>query len=213
MDAEPRTRVPRELNGRPRACGLDRQGTRGVPKARTMDQRSRARRVPRGLGRISAVTQVPFHLSEMEIKVPLRVAPPPRGRERDEDPTDVPRSDIHVERDAGAVALRVESVRVLDVRGGIARIDRVAERRVEEHPLIDRDPHRTRRTVPQPDLVPGPPQDGARAVCGRSGMLVVVLPEVRPPREDRVSRERRLAIHAELHPRGTSEPPSMNLAS
>src|SRR3989442_8518074 len=147
----------------------------------------------------------------MEIKVPLRVAPPPRGCERDEDPTDVPRSYVHVERDAGAVALRVESVRVPDVRGGIARIDGVAERRVEEHTLFNRDPHRSRRTVPQPDLVPGPPQDGARAVRGRSGVPVVVLAEVRPPREDRISGQRRLAVQAELHPTGTRRAPNYEL--
>src|SRR2546428_5551368 len=105
----------------------------------------------------------------MEIKVPISVASLARGGERDEDPADVSRSYVHVERDAGAVALRVESVRVPDVRGGIARIDGVAERRVEEHTLFNRVPHRSRRTVPQPDLVPRPPQDGARAVRGRSG--------------------------------------------
>src|SRR3989475_10194238 len=82
------------------------------------------------VGESALPTQVASHRLEMEVQVLLRVAPPPRGRERDKDPTDVPRSDVHVERDAGAVALRVESVRVLDVRGGIARIDRVAERRV-----------------------------------------------------------------------------------
>src|SRR5437870_13644510 len=155
------------------------------------------------VGESALPTQVASHRLEMEVQVPLRVAPPPRRRERDEDPTDVPRSDIHVERDAGAVALRVESIRVLDVRGGIARVDRVAERRVEDHTLIDRDPHRSRRTVPQPHLVPGPPQDGARAVRGRSGVPVVVLAEVRPPREDRISRQRRLAVQAEPHPPGT----------
>src|SRR5881296_1500758 len=100
------------------------------------------------VGESALPTQVASHRLEMEVQVPLRVAPPPRGRERDEDPTDVPRSDIHVERNAGAVALRVESVCVLDIRGGIARVDRVAERRVEDHPLLDRDPHGPRRTFP-----------------------------------------------------------------
>src|SRR3989442_6358583 len=105
----------------------------------------------------------------MEVEVALRVAPPPRGCERDYDPTDVPRSHVHVERDPGAVALRVEAVRVPAVRGGIARIDRVAERRVEEHTLFNRAPHRPRRTGPQPDPVPGPRPDGSRAVRGCSG--------------------------------------------
>src|SRR5439155_26057388 len=152
-------------------------------------------------------TQIPLHLSEMEIEVPVRVAPPPCGGERNENPTDVPRSHVHVEGDAGAVAFRVESVRVPDVCGGIARLDRVPERRINDHMLLNRDPHRTRRTILQPNLVPGPPQDKARARGGRARALVVILAKVRPPGEDRVSRERRLAIEAILHPTGPGRAP------
>src|SRR2546428_139197 len=68
----------------------------------------------------------------MEVEVALRVAPPPRGCERDYDPTDVPRSHVHVERDPGAVALRVEAVGVPDVRGGLARIGGAAAMAVAE---------------------------------------------------------------------------------
>src|SRR5437867_10817021 len=68
------------------------------------------------VGESALPTQVASHRLEMEVQVLLRVAPPPRGRERDKDRTDVPRSDVHVEHDAGAVALRIESMRVRDVR-------------------------------------------------------------------------------------------------
>src|SRR5205823_10568776 len=90
---------------------------------------------------------------------------------------------------------------------GIARLDRIPERRIDDHMLLDRDPHRTRRTILQPDLVPGPPQDKARARGGRARALMVILAEVRPPGEDLVPRERRLAIQAELHSTGTRRAP------
>src|SRR3989442_6155720 len=103
----------------------------------------------------------------MEVQVPLRVAPPPRGCERDYDPTDVPRSHVHVERDPGAVALRVQSVRVPDVRRGIARIAPVAGWRDAGHTLFSRKPYRSRPTVLQTMLRSAPRHDVCRAVFTR----------------------------------------------
>src|SRR2546426_6062762 len=125
------------------------------------------------VGESALPTHVPSHCLEMEVQVPLRVSPPPRGRERDQDPTDVPRSHVRVEGHPGAGALRVESGRVSDVRGGIARLDRVAVRRVENNGVLRRGPPRSVRTGLPPDLVPGPSHDDARAGGGGTRVAAV----------------------------------------
>src|SRR3989442_13490673 len=94
------------------------------------------------VGESALPAQVAPHRLEMEVEVPLRVPSPPRGGERDQDPTDVPRSHVHAERHPGAVAIRVESVRVPDVRGRIARLNRVSGWWIEGYAFLDRDPDR-----------------------------------------------------------------------
>src|SRR2546425_11606072 len=135
----------------------------------------------------------------MEVKIPLRVPPPPCRGDRDEDPTDVPRPDIDVQSDLGAVAFRAESVRVPDVRTRIPCGNGIAVRRIEGHMLIDRHGGGSCGSVPQPDFVPAPPEDETCASSGRVRVLVVVLSEVGPPGEHRVAREGDDAIQGESH--------------
>src|SRR2546426_9665946 len=114
----------------------------------------------------------------MEVKIPLRVPPPPCRGDRDEDPTDVPRPDVDVQSDLGAVAFRAESVRVPDVRARIPCGNGIAVRRIEGHVLIDRHRGGSCGSVPQPDFIPAPPEDEK---CGSSryvrGMVGVLLEE------------------------------------
>src|SRR5256886_1342973 len=136
----------------------------------------------------------------MEVKIPLRVPPPPCRGDRDEDPTDVPRPDVDVQSDLGAVAFRAESVRVPDVRARIPCGNGIAVRRIEGHVLIDRHRGGSCGSVTQPDFIPAPPEDETCASSGRGRVLVVVLSEVGPPGEHRVAREGDHAIQGESHP-------------
>src|SRR3989442_4735985 len=135
----------------------------------------------------------------MEVKIPLRVPPPPCRGDRDEDPTDVPRPDVDVQSDLGAVAFRAESVRVPDVRARIPCGNGIAVRRIEGHVLIDRHRGGSCGWVPQPDFIPAPPEDETCASSRRVRVLVVVLSEVSPPGEHRVAREGDHAIQGESH--------------
>src|SRR3989442_13674383 len=114
----------------------------------------------------------------MEVKVPLRVPPPPCRGDRDEDPTDMPRPDVDVQSDLGAVAFRAESVRVPDVRARIPSDDRVAVRGIEGHMFIDCHGDGSCGSVPQPDFIPAPPEDETCGSSGRVRWLVAVLSEV-----------------------------------
>src|SRR2546428_6549121 len=135
----------------------------------------------------------------MEVKIPLRVPPPPCRGDRDEDPTDVPRPDVDVQSDLGAVAFRAESVRVPDVRARIPCGNGIAVRRIEGHVLIDRHRGGSCGSVPQPDFIPAPPEDETCASSGRVRVVVVVLSEVGPPSEHRAPREGDHAIQRESH--------------
>src|SRR5437667_4779794 len=81
--------------------------------------------------------------------------PTPR-RLRHEDAAEGSPLQVYVHGHKRSVVVRIESVRVANVRARIPRGDRIAVRGIEGHMLIECHVDRSCGSVPQPDFVPAP---------------------------------------------------------
>src|SRR5437667_2230505 len=136
--------------------------------------------------------------------------PTPR-RLRHEDAAEGSPLQVYVHGHKRSVVVRIESVRVADVRARIPRGGRIAVRGIEGHMLIECHVDTSCGSVPQPEFVPAPPEDATCAPSRRVRMLVVVLSEVGPPGEHRVAREGDHAIQGESHRIQATAAPSHEL--
>lgn len=100
--------------------------------------------------------EIPDHLTHVEIGVPLSVANDPSSEEREQEPANVPRTDLRTQFDSGPPGDRLEPVPVSDVGCRIPSRDLVAAPRLQNDMLVDRDGRGPSGMVLHPDLLSVP---------------------------------------------------------